>query len=333
MTEPALVEVVRSGFVESVHHGALVVTAPDGAVRLALGDVHRPMYPRSSTKPLQAIGMLRSGLEVADADLALVCASHSGETVHVDGALALLTAAGLDEHDLGCPPDYPMHEASRIAAIRDWPGRRRAAMNCSGKHSGMLATCARNGWPARGYLDPDHKLQRALADTVTDLTGETIAATGVDGCGAPLFAYSLAGLARAFGRLVTAAPGSHARRVADAMRAHPRLVAGTGRDDTLLMHAVPGLLSKGGAEGVHALALADGTAIAAKIGDGAARARMPLVVAALRALGVRAAGPAADSVLDGSAHGRNGVLGGGQPVGELRGTDQLWRSLADISPQ
>ncbi|PRX47434.1 asparaginase [Prauserella shujinwangii] len=333
MSDPALVEVVRSGFVESVHHGALVVTRPDGSVRVAVGDAARPVFPRSSTKPLQALGMLRAGLDLGDRDLALVCASHSGEPAHVGRALAILDRAGLTADHLGCPADYPMHEASRLAAIRSWHGPRRAAMNCSGKHAGMLATCVRNGWPTAGYLDPAHKLQLALADTVAELTGERLAATGVDGCGAPLFAYSLTGLARAFGRLVTAAEGSAERRVADAMRANPWLVAGSGREDTLLMVAVPGLLAKIGAEGVHAVALPDGTAVACKIADGAARARGPVLAEALRALGVAPENPAAASVLAGLGSGRGQVLGGGVPVGELRATDQLKRSLAAMSPQ
>ncbi|WP_199429445.1 asparaginase [Qaidamihabitans albus] len=326
MTGPALVEVVRSGVVESVHHGALVITAPDGSVRLAIGETDRPVYPRSSTKPLQALGMLRAGLRVDAAELALVCASHSGESAHVEGVSALLGRAGLTEDDLRCPPDYPLHEPSRLAAIRAWPGSRRGAMNCSGKHAGMLATCVHNGWSTGDYLDERHRLQQAIAGTVAELTGEPIAATGVDGCGAPLFAYSLTGLARAFGRLAAAGEGAE-RRVADAMRAHPWLVAGTGREDTLLMLAVPGLLAKVGAEGVHAVALPDGTAVACKIADGAARARRPLVVAALRALGAVPDNPAAASVLDGLGRGHGEVLGGGAQVGELRLTRECAREL------
>ncbi|WP_007025799.1 asparaginase, partial [Saccharomonospora iraqiensis] len=216
---PVLVEVVRSGVVESVHRGALLVTAPDGSVRAALGDVTSPVFARSANKPFQALGMLRAGLEVDDTDLALVAASHTGEPGHVDRALTLLSAAGLGEGDLRCPPEP-----------------RRAAMNCSGKHAGMLATCVRQGWSTADYTDPAHPLQRTIADTVTELTGEPIAATAVDGCGAPLFAFSLTGLARAFATVART-------RVGAAMRAAPWLVAGTGREDTLLMLALPGLLA------------------------------------------------------------------------------------------
>ncbi|WP_019818926.1 asparaginase, partial [Saccharomonospora saliphila] len=258
---PVLVEVVRSGVVESVHRGAFVVTAPDGSVRAAAGDVDTPMFARSANKPFQALGMLRAGLEVDDTDLALVCASHTGEPGHVNRALALLHAGGLAEADLHCPPQP-----------------RRAAMNCSGKHAGMLRTCLRRGWSTADYTDPGHPLQRTIAETVTELTGEPIAATATDGCGAPLFAFSLTGLARAFG-------AASATRVGEVMRAEPWLVAGTGREDTLLMLAVPGLLAKSGAEGVQAMTLPDGGTVAFKIDDGAARARGPLAVAVLRALG------------------------------------------------
>jgi L-asparaginase II len=162
----------------------------------------------------------------------------------------------------------------------------RIRMNCSGKHAAMLATCVSNGWPVQTYLAPDHPLQQAIRRTVEELAGEQVAATGVDGCGAPLFALTMTGLARAFRALVLAAPGTPERRVADAMRAHPEWSSGTSRDERRLMDAVPGLLVKAGAEGVNAFALADGRCGAIKIDDGSARARTPVTVAALRLLGV-----------------------------------------------
>ncbi|WP_020669444.1 asparaginase [Amycolatopsis nigrescens] len=312
MSNPVLVEVVRSGFVESVHRGAVLALGPDGEVRFSAGDITSPVFPRSSNKPLQALGMLRAGLDLEDgADLAIACASHSGERTHVQRVLDLLARHDVPESALHCPPDLPLHEPSRVAMLRAGEGPRRAAMNCSGKHAAMLATCVQAGWPIGGYADPGHKLQLLLAETVAEYTGEPIAHTGVDGCGAPLFAFSLTGLARAFACLVTRRDGPE-QRVADAMRAHPWLVAGTGREDTQLMGAVPGLLAKGGAEGVHAVALPDGGAIALKIDDGAPRARGPLLVAVLRALDALPDDPAA--LADLSAP----VLGAGQPVGELR---------------
>jgi L-asparaginase II len=296
-------EVVRSGFVESVHHGSVVV----GPGVAAVGDVTDPIFPRSANKPLQTVGMLRAGLTVADgAELALISGSHWGEPVHVRMVRELLDRAGLTVDALRCPADLPLSEAERHTWLRSGGGPERVLMNCSGKHAGMLATCVRNGWPVDSYLDPKHPLQVALADAVTDLTGEPIAATGVDGCGAPVFAFSLTALARAFQRLVDAAPDTPERRVADEIRAHPVLVAGTGADDTVLMGAVPGLLAKGGAEGVVAVAVPDAGAVAIKIEDGAMRARTPVLLAALRRLGIVV--PEMTET----------VLGGGEPVGEVR---------------
>jgi L-asparaginase II len=188
-------------------------------------------------------------------------------------------------------------------------------MNCSGKHAAMLATCVANGWPVGDYLDPDSPLQTAITAAVEELAGERVQHVAVDGCGAPQHALTLAGLARAFARLTTAAPGTNERRVADAMRAAPELVGGTGRDVTAFMQAVPGLLAKDGAEGVYGVALPDGAALALKIDDGAARARPPVLVEGLRALGVTS------DALDALA--TVPVLGGGRPVGEVRATDAL----------
>lgn len=298
MANPVLAELVRAGLVESRHRGALAVTDPDGTVRSAFGDVHTAMYPRSSTKPLQALGMLRAGLDIDEADLALACASHSGQATHVSRVLELLARHGLGEDDLACPADYPQHAPSRDCAVRSDTGRRRATMNCSGKHAAMLATCVQRGWPTRDYTDPKHPLQETIAETVVEMTREPVATTAVDGCGAPLFAFSQLGLTRAFSRLGTADDAA-VRRVAAAMRAHPWLLGGSGQTDTLLMLSVPGLLAKRGAEAVHALALPDGTGITVKIDDGSYRALGPVVVAALRGMQVDGSSEAARSVLNG----------------------------------
>lgn len=309
-----LAQVVRSGFVESRHHGSVAMLDGKGAVVASAGDATAPVFPRSSNKPMQAVGMLRSGLRPADAaDLAVVCASHYGQEVHLARVRGMLARAGLDETALQCPPDLPLHQPSRDAVLRGGGGPARVQMNCSGKHTGMLVTCLANGWPTGTYRDPGHPLQLRQLATVEELAGEPVAAVGVDGCGAPLFALSLTGLATAFQRLVTAEAGSPERTVADAMREHPELVAGTGGGDTLLMAGVPGLLAKSGAEGVVAVAVPDVGAVAVKIDDGAARARMPVLVAALRRLGVDAA------VLDQLAE--TPVLGGGDQVGAVR---PLW---------
>lgn len=200
----------------------------------------------------------------------------------------LLADAGLDQEALHCPPDLPVGEQAREAVLRAGGGPTRIQMNCSGKHAGMLLTCRSARWPVEGYWRPEHPLQQRLRDAVEELTGEQAAAVGVDGCGAPVLALSLTGLARAYLRLVSAETGTVERTVADAMRAYPEIVGGTEADDTRLMRGVPGLLAKVGAEGVIAAALPGVGALALKIDDGAGRARMPVLSAALRRLGVEA---------------------------------------------
>ncbi len=306
-----LAEVIRSGFVEGVHRGSVVVLDAAGAPVAGAGDPTSPIFPRSSNKPMQAVGMLRAGLPLTDpADVALVSASHAGEEFHVERVTALLHGAGLTEEALHCPPDLPVGEAAREAVLRAGGGPRRIQMNCSGKHTGMLLTCLAAGWPVNGYWQPEHPLQQRLTGAIEELTGERVAAVGVDGCGAPVLAVSLTGLAGAYLRLVSAEPGTVERTVADAMRAYPELVGGTQADDTRLMRGVPGLLAKVGAEGVIAAAVPGVGAVALKIDDGAGRARMPVLVSALRRLGVEA------PVL--TEYAEVPLLGGGLPVGAVR---------------
>ncbi|MBM0238658.1 asparaginase [Micromonospora sp. ATA32] len=306
-----LAEVVRSGFVEGSHRGSVVVLDANGETVAAAGDVTAPVFPRSANKPMQAIAMLRAGLRLTDpADVALVSASHAGEDFHLARVEALLRGAGLAESALRCPPDLPLDEAAREAVLRAGGGPTRARMNCSGKHTGMLLTCRAAGWPLDGYWRPEHPLQQRLRSAIEEFTGEEAAAVGVDGCGAPVLAVSLTGLAGAYLRLVSGEPGSVQRTVADAMRAYPEIVGGTRADDTRLMRGVHGALAKVGAEGVVAAALPGVGAVAVKIDDGAARARMPVLVSALRRLGVAA------PVLDEFAE--LPLFGGGVPVGAVR---------------
>jgi L-asparaginase II len=312
----ATVEVVRSGFVESVHAGSGVVLAPSGQQLAAAGDPDAPMLPRSANKPLQLAGMLRAGLSLPPPDLAVCASSHSGEPVHVRRVLDLLAGAGVPPTALACPPALPLDEAAAAAIVRAGGGPELVTMNCSGKHTAMLLTCVANGWPVAGYAEPDHPVQVAIRAAVEDLASQPVTAVAVDGCGAPLFGLSLAGLARAFARLVTAAPGTPERAVADAMRAHPDLVGGTCRDVTALMAGTPGVLAKDGAEGVFAAATADGAAVAVKVADGTGRARTPLLVGGLRRAGVHAA------ILDELAEAP--VLGGGHPVGSIRLAGDAW---------
>lgn len=307
---PVLAEVIRSGFVEGRHRGSLVVLAADGSVELALGDPAAPHFPRSSNKPLQAAAILRSGLDLAGERLALAAASHSGEGFHLDLVRSMLAEHSLAVEELQTPPDLPLDLAEAETYLAAGHVRDRVTMNCSGKHTAMLAACALNGWDRAGYLDPAHPLQQLVHETVEAASGERVAAVGTDGCGAPLLAISLTGLARAFRHCVLAAPGTAERRVADAMRAHPEYVAGTRRHDTWLMRGVPGALSKMGAEAVQAVAFADGRALAFKLDDGAARAVGPVLARALEIMGV-------DSPVVGRI-GQTPLLGGGSEVGGVR---------------
>ncbi len=285
----------------------------DGTVALTVGAPDEPVFPRSSNKPMQAAAMLSCGLDLDGKLLALAAASHSGEDFHVTGVREILATAGLAPDALQCPPDLPMDEAAQRELLRSGGGPDRLHMNCSGKHAAMLATCVTAGWPTASYRDPGHPLQVQIRRRLEQLAGQPVAASGVDGCGAPLFAISVIGLARAFRALVRAAPGTPERRVADAMRAHPEWTSGTARPERVLMTAVGGLLLKSGAEGVEGFALADGRAAAFKIDDGTQRARPAVTVALLRVLGTD------PGLLAGlGALAAPPVLGGGQVVGQIR---------------
>lgn len=303
-------EVVRSGLVESVHHGSVLAIDASGMAVVSVGDVTGPVFGRSSNKPLQAVAMVEAGLDLPADQLALVCASHSGEQRHLDVVRRILNAFGLSEHHLQNTPDLPLDLGAQIAYTRQGGKRSSLTQNCSGKHAGMLATCVINGWPLDGYLQPTHPLQQAITEGVASLVGQPIVHLGVDGCGAPVHAASLVGLARAFRTIALAEPGTPEHAVADAMRREPELLGGRGRDVTVLERGVPGLIAKDGAEGVYAAAMPDGRAVALKIADGASRARPPVMVEALARLGV-----------DVSSLGelaRPAVLGHGRPVGEVR---------------
>jgi L-asparaginase II len=316
-TRPAadevLVEVVRSGFVEGAHRGRLVLLAADGSVQLALGDVEAPLLPRSSNKPMQAVGLLDAGFEAPREQLALAAASHAGETFHVDTVRKILAAAGLEESALRTPPALPKDDQANFAHQCRGGGPLPIFSDCSGKHAAMLSTCVRNGWDVEGYLEPEHPVQQIIRAAVERLAVEEIAVDAVDGCGAPLLGISLIGLARAFRACVTAEPGTGPRRVADAMRAHPEFIAGNRQVDTKAMRAVAGLIAKTGAEAVHAAALADGRALAFKISDGCKRAKPAILAEALRRLGVRS--EALDRI------GTVTLLGGGRVVGGVRPAD------------
>ena len=301
----------RSGCDESVHFGAVVGLAPNGEIEFAVGDPTTAIYPRSSNKPMQAVAMMRAGLRLPHELLALVCASHDGTPMHLDAARRILATAGLDERSLANTADLPLDDASAEAILRAGGGRTALQMNCSGKHSGMLVTSAINGWATdSSYLSPNHPLQQHITTTIDDLAAEPHSHVGVDGCGSPAHVISLLGLARGFRSIATGAAGESGSAVYQAMTAHPEMVGGDGRDVTHFMRNISGLMAKDGADGVFAAALPDGRAVAMKIADGANRARPPVMVAALRMLGVDTS--AVDALVT------QWILGHGAHVGEVR---------------
>lgn len=314
MTEPpVLVVVERAGIAESVHRGLVVIVDDAGGVVAAAGDPQTPIYPRSSVKPLQAAGMLAEGLRLSGSWLALASASHSGEPFHLAAVREMLASVGLGVEDLRCPPDWPLGLQAERAYAAAGHTAASVTMNCSGKHAAMLMTCVARGWPLPTYLEPDHPLQVALRQHVERLAGP-ITMTSVDGCGAPLWGLRLVNLARAFGRLPDTAG-----EVVRAMREHPDYVAGTTRDVSQLMRAVPRLVTKDGAEAVQAIGIeVDGRryGIVLKIADGSDRARAVVAAEALRFLGVEA------PVLADLAN--VPVLGGGRPVGMMRPVEGLF---------
>jgi len=309
----------RSDVLESVHHAAVVGLDRDGSVAFAFGDVDLPVYPRSSTKPLQAHAMVSAGLDLPDDLLALVCASHDGRPMHLDGARRILSTVGLDETALANTADLPLDESESMRVVRQGGTPSPLQMNCSGKHAGMIATCVINGWShGADYLNVEHPLQMAITNGIPALIDAPVSGIGVDGCGAPAHVIPLVGLARAFRAMATGGAGEAGRRIHRAMSSNPDMVGGPDRDVSLLMRGIPGLMAKDGAEGVFAAALPDGRAVALKVAYGANRPRPPLMRAALSALGVDIAGVRADAFA-------SVLLGHGKPVGEVRIVGELAR--------
>jgi L-asparaginase II len=307
---PVLVEVERSGMVESTHRGSIAIYDDAGALVGGLGDPHQVIYPRSCAKPLQAVGMLHAGVPLDGELLALASASHSGEEFHRRAVREILARAGLDETALQCPEDLPYVEKSRIEYLGAGGEPDRVVMNCSGKHAAMLLTSVVNGWPTETYLEPDHPLQQHLRATVGELVHAPPEPASTDGCGAPLWAVPLSGLARAVAELPASGEGA---RVMAAISTHPEFSGGPGRDVTDLINGVPGLMAKDGAEAVQVMAITlNGTTygLAMKVDDGAQRARSVVAAGALAALGV-----GADVVVK---HLEWPVMGGGRPVGSVR---------------
>jgi L-asparaginase II len=335
---PILVEVTRGPIVESRHAGAIAVSDANGNLVLSLGNVERPIYPRSAVKGMQAIQLVESGAAdtfgLNDDELAVACASHSGDAVHLDAVRGLLAKAHLDESYLACGAHWPVSEETTRSLMR--AGRRPQAVhnNCSGKHAGMLAAAVKLGLEPRGYERPDHPLQVMIARIISETCGIGLERTrmGVDGCSVPTWALPLGALARGFARLGTGeglAPhrANAARRLVSACFASPVLVAGEGRFDTIVMAALaPAIFVKGGAEGVHCAALPElGLGVAIKIDDGAKRAAERTLSEVLVALV-----PRASRVLAGQLHGE--VLNWrGLSVGRVLASETLTEAVAALN--
>lgn len=314
--ELAVVE--RSGFVESRHAGAAVVLSPDGDVVARYGNADALVLPRSSLKPLQAVACITAGAALEGEQLAMSTASHSGTERHASTVRNVLTEGGLTEDDLACPPAWPGDTAARDELVREHGAQTRIRMNCSGKHAAMLRACVATGWPTDGYLDPAHPLQVHIRDVIERLTGEKVAHTAIDGCGAPVYALTLTGLARAIHRIGAASDRSPfalhrvAGSLVKAVKEHPWTIDGPGRPDTIAIEKL-GVFAKGGAEGVMVMVAPDGTTVALKMLDGAARATT-IVAATLLAR----AGALSDADVASLADALSlEVLGGGTEVGRI----------------
>jgi len=310
-----LVRVVRSGLEESVHVGHVAVCDARGRVVAFAGDPDRPTFARSCTKPVQgAVSVTAIGEELPDRLVAIVCASHNGEPVHLRAVREVLRRGGLNEDDLQTPPDRPLDPASASGVRRP----RSLFHNCSGKHAGMLLASVRSGWDTGAYRRRSHPLQRRVTAAVRAMSGHRDPAIGVDGCGVPVHGMPLRAIATMYARLAEPAPAGDlepaVRRVATAMRTEPYLVGGRGRDDTAIMEAADGLLAKEGAEALDcAVALEAGLGVAVKVADGGYRSAGPALIAVLDQLGLLTAG--ARRRLEQRAS--PPVLGGGRPVGRL----------------
>jgi L-asparaginase II len=308
---------MRSGVEEAVHLGSVAVVDSDGRLQASAGDAGIVAFTRSCSKPLQAtasLSLIGEEEDLTDREIAVMCGSHNGEPQHLEAVASILRRAGLGTDALRCPPAAPLGPG----AARRVTDQRTEYHNCSGKHAGMLLACVRSGLDPKTYPEADHPVQRTVLDVLSRATEMDPEAVGVDGCGVPVHAYPLANLARMFAALADpsrlGAFEPAARRAGGAMLAEPAMVAGWGTVDTDVMEAVPGIVVKGGAEGLMCATAADrGPGIAVKVADGGGRATGPALVRVLTVLGL-VDGDAAEALAE---RARPAVKGGGRPVGEL----------------
>jgi L-asparaginase II len=333
MTNPVMVEVTRGGRVESAHRGSAVVLDSDGKILLAVGDIDAPVFPRSAVKAMQALPLVESGAADAygfgDRELALACASHSGEPEHAELAQAMLAAAGFGEATLECGCQWPMDRTAALDLAKSGEEPTQLHNNCSGKHAGFICAACHLGIDPAGYVNYDHAIQGMIRDTLTDLTGEHYGVDncGTDGCSIPTYAVPLKATARGFAKLISGkglepVRAKAAERLVSACMAEPFYVAGTKRTCTRLMKSLPGrIFAKTGAEGVFCAALPkQGIAMAVKCDDGTKRA----VDAAITALLSRFLDEA-EEVLEALRRQAGGTLKNwnGIQVGSVRVTEAL----------
>lgn len=331
MSNPVLIEVTRGPLVESVHTGALAVVTADGGAVFTLGDVKRPVFPRSSIKALQCLPLIETGAAdhfgYGPGEIALACASHTGSERHAALVAKMLADIGLSEVALGCGAHMPLGSSAQKALIRSGREPSQLHNNCSGKHAGMLATARHLGEPVEEYWSPDHPVQRRIHAILSEMSGLGLGRNlmGFDGCSVPNWAMPLESLARLFARLVTGTGmGPDRRRAVErilaACWAEPELVAGSGRADTVVMRRLPGrIFMKTGAEGVYAGGFPEhGLGFALKIDDGTTRASAGAVIALVERVLPEARGLMARKVIKSWR---------GMEVGEIRAADALERAL------
>jgi L-asparaginase II len=315
MPATPLVRAIRSGLEESVHTGDVAVVDRLGRLVARAGDPDREVFARSSMKPLQAaVSLSFAPLAFPDDEVAVMCASHNAEPVHVAAVRSLLSRGGVLESALKCPPMRPWDEETAAAS----PERKPINSDCSGKHAGMLTACRAQGWPLDSYRDPDHPFQDAVLQAVLRVTGLDQVKIGVDGCGVPVHGVPLIAMATIYARLSDAHGWGglepHIGRAVESMIAAPYLVAGRNRADTAVMEESGRIVVKGGAEGLICASLLElGLGVAVKIRDGSPRAPGPALIHALGELGALDAAQVDRLAL----FSRPMVLGGGVPVGEL----------------
>ncbi len=298
-SNPIMVEVTRGGSVESWHRASLAVVDAAGRVVLSAGSIETPVYGRSAIKPLQALPLIESGaaeaFDLSDAEVALACASHSGEARHVETVAAWLEKIGCTPADLECGTHLPYSEAAMTALLRGGAEPSTLHNNCSGKHTGFLTFALHTGVPTKGYIRFDHPVQQRILGVLESMAGLdlTSAARGIDGCGIPVIAMPLGNIALAMARLADPRDQPEARqaacaRIVRAMAAEPFLVAGSDRYCTRAMKILKGrAVIKTGAEGMYCGAVpGEGLGFAIKVDDGAGRAAEAAVGQLLKRLGL-----------------------------------------------